>query len=295
MKRTLFSRGRLPVVLTALAVLGGLSPARAQRPVPQLSCQLYNAALIGFSPYEEADAIPCVAGAVPKGWPKALTLEAPVRALGGAGIGPIRAALFEFPRSVSIPATMDRLAKEAGLSRLDNPQQSITGFVKHPDASRGAMVFCGTSGAASSSVTDSTATSRLMFLLWTPDRESMDACRTSQPREFTPPLVIPELTAPAGVKLTPGGTGSSNDRIESTARLDTAYTAEQLLVHYARQLRAAGWTVSPSSARSEGIAIRQLAAKDKKGEQWRGVLMILTAAREREVTLKMVRDSRDEY
>lgn len=289
------SRFRAAILLAALWTLHTPRRAAAQLPSQQLSCQLFNATLATFSPLGDDDTVACVAGATPKGWLKSLTPGTPVRVVGGGGFGPVRVALFEFPLSLNVATTMERVAKGAGLSRLTHPRIASGGFVKGSVVPQEVLTFCGNTGAVIANVVDSTPTARLVSVIWSAEPGVLSTCRTSEPPEMSAPLAVPALTAPAGVRLTPGGSGFSNEHFETTARLDTSYTAEQLLAHYARQLRAGGWTVAPSSARGDGIAIRQLATRDARGEQWHGVLMILTGVREREVTLRMVRDRKDAY
>jgi hypothetical protein len=290
------SHFRLWLALVGLGVPCAPSRVAAQLQSQQLSCQLYDATFRSFSPLgDDEGLVTCVAGATPRGWPKALTPGSPVRVVGGGGFGPLRVAVFEFPRKQSVGATMERVAKTAGLSRAEKGSIPGGGFIQGSVVPQGALAFCGASGAVIANVVDSTPTGRLVSVLWTSEREALSTCRTAEARESSPPLAIPILTAPAGVKLRPGGSGFSDGHIETTARVDTAYTAELLLAHYATQLTAAGWTVTPSSARGEGIALRQLTTKDSQGELWHGALIIITGGREREVTLRMVHDRKNDY
>ncbi|AZI44089.1 hypothetical protein EHF33_14330 [Deinococcus psychrotolerans] len=56
-------------------------------------------------------------------------------------------------------------------------------------------------------------------------------------------LTLPKLSAPKGSTVNLSGTGNSSDGITQNARIETKLSRQEVINHYAAQLRQAGWTL----------------------------------------------------
>jgi len=59
-----------------------------------------------------------------------------------------------------------------------------------------------------------------------------------------PGLMLPKLSAPEGSTVTPASSGSGDDSVTQSARIETKLSRQAVMTHYAAQLRQAGWTLA---------------------------------------------------
>ncbi|MEO7455100.1 MAG: hypothetical protein ABIY52_02485 [Gemmatimonadaceae bacterium] len=232
-------------------------------------------------------------GTTPEGWRAALTPPAPAVVVGGARFGPLTLTVFELPRSANVALLIDSTIARSGMTLGKGPSAlpGMSAFtIASPSVSR---TYCSKSGAASVTQVDSTPTTRLIAVAITADPNSSMACHPEAAEMAAmsrAPLQVPPLRAPPGASASQGNSGYGSDNLEVSAHIDTTFTPEELLTHYGKQLSSAGWTVSPTAIKGDDIAIRRLTTKDKQGNEWRGVLMVLTGVRDRQLTIRMVKD-----
>jgi hypothetical protein len=283
------ARARATVALLASVVA---APAlRAQGEPATIPTVLASALLGGIG--EIAGAGPhFVVDRVPPSWPSALVPPAGARVVGGVTFGPMRMAVFRYPRAVDPIASFEPVAKRAGFKPFDT-RSDVPGFAleRRPEPA----MFCGDSGSLAIVRIDSTATMRTVGVTIMRDREAA-GCGTGAMetvKERGAPLQIPTLHAPRGVAVRPGSRGWSNDSMELSAQLDTTLSADAMLAHYSAQLTAAGWKALGAPARAEGMAAQQLSTRDASGTDWRGAVFVITVGDRRDVLLRMVRALRE--
>lgn len=86
--------------------------------------------------------------------------------------------------------------------------------------------------------------------------------------------VLPTIRPPAGARQSVEGASGGNDRVISTARLETALDLSTLAVHYHTQLEYGGWERT-DAGESGPIAWSAWTFTDEQGEPWRGLFFIL--------------------
>lgn len=109
------------------------------------------------------------------------------------------------------------------------------------------------------------------------DREKLGPSPLPPPGARMPPMPpIPQLHVPEGATSEGGGiTGRGRDHWESSTRLQTPRSAQDLVAHYSAQLQQGGWTpVSRASGR--GMATQTFRVQDPTGQTWHGVLLAVT-------------------
>jgi hypothetical protein len=116
------------------------------------------------------------------------------------------------------------------------------------------------------------------------------ACRAGEPaRDRRAPLKIPSLRIPPGATVQSVGGGWSDSYVETSAQLDTTTSAESVMNHYAAELAAAGWTVAPRTLMDADVAVRAVSTRDAEGKEWRGLLLLMSGAGRRDLTLRVVK------
>jgi hypothetical protein len=288
MIRQLPSAACTHATLVLLASLAAAPTLRAQREPATIPTVLVNALLGTFG-----DALGAgphfIVGRAPDGWPRAMAPAAEVHVVGGAATGPVRLAVYRYPRSTDPVASYVALVSRAGFKRYE-PAPSENGFVSQSGGSTRDM-FCGDSGIVTIRQMDSTATTRtLAVTIVKPNRSfrcsSPSVMQSAQRKE---PLTIPPLSAPRGVSVQPSGHSWFEDRMELSAQLDTTMSASAILSHYTAQLTAAGWQAVRAPSLADGVAAQQLSTRDPSGAEWRGALLVVTVGDTREVMLRMAR------
>lgn len=233
-----------------------------------------------------------VVGRVPSDWPAALAPSASAHTVGGVAVGPVRIAVFSYPRAVDPIAAYRSVVTRAGFKRYD-PATADEGFVAQGVPT--VDTFCGASGTVAVMQIDSTPRTRtLAVTMMTAEGSSGCSSRlVTPPSQSREPLTIPPLRAPRGVSVQPKRRAWSDDSEELAAQLDTTMWADSLLTHYAAQLTAAGWKAVRAPSVADGIAAQQLSTRDVSGSEWRGVLLVLTVGDRRDVMLRMARSPRE--
>lgn len=77
-------------------------------------------------------------------------------------------------------------------------------------------------------------------------------------------LRLPDLEPPPNAVVRGGGAGGSPDHVETDADIESPATSEEIFLHYARQLAAAGWVEEGRSAVDE-VAIGRWRTQDEEG------------------------------
>ena len=277
--------------LALLASINGAATLHAQAAEPQsIPTSLAKSVIGEFG--SMMGGLHFVVGRTPTGWPSELTLPAPAKLVGGGTLGPVRTTVYEFPSASDWVSVIDAQLRRLGFAHAESPLSGMRqGFVA--DGQSGpAHAYCGTLGAVVVMQLDSTTTTRTISVVFNPDREGSGMCssRPMAARPFQMPLTLPDLHPPRGVMARMAGTNASSGSMETSIRLDTTLTADSIATHYAAQLTAAGWQVARSSLAGDGVALRQVSMHDDKGDEWHGVILVLTSMSQREVTLRMVKD-----
>ena len=235
------------------------------------------------------------------GWPAGLVPPAPATLVGGSALGSIHVLVVSYPRGANALAAVGAHLLESGFSAPSPAAGGDTsehGFVREstsPAVTVG-RIFCGkTGGVMGIQPVDSTATTVTISMVYVDGAGLSSACNgnPSGIGGSKPPLAVPVLFPPAGVAAQPGGSGFSDVSIQSSARIDTTFSSDALLAHYSRQLTSAGWQVNKVPANGDGVSGVQLTARDERGQEWRGALVIFTAAGQRQLLLTMMRDRKE--
>ncbi len=272
--------------LTAVLVAAVAPPSRAQRDNPPTIPTVLASALVnGFSSVL-GESFRFVVDRVPEGWPRALMPPASLHTIGGVAIGSLRVAVFSLPRSADVTGGYLALLTRAGFKPFITPQSS-GGFVS---ATAELTSFCDDSSMVSVVTVDSTASTRWIAVTHASGSMSTgcDAGGAANVRAASS-LDLPRLRAPRGVTVRTTSSGEGSTHVETTAKLDTSLTVDAVIAHYAAELATAGWTVSAKPLVGDGVAMRQISVRDKKGADWRGVLLLITSGDTHELTLRMTK------
>jgi hypothetical protein len=271
---------RAAILTFALAV-----PSGAQQNPASVPTVLVTALMGGFSWMMESKPVFTV-DRPPAGWPNELLPAPPLRSVGGMTLGMLHAAVFSMPRRADAGvyvAQLERLGYKS-MSQLT----TASGFVSAVEAAAPPM-YCKGPDAVAVMAVDSTATTRWISVTRYTGAMA-GACRAGEPgRERSAPLKIPLLRSPPGATVQEVGGGSSDNYVERRAQLDTTTSAESVMNHYAAELASAGWTVGPRTLMDADIAVRAVSARDAEGKEWRGMLLMMSRAGRRDLTLRVVK------
>jgi hypothetical protein len=233
-------------------------------------------------------------GEPPDGWPSVLKPASALRVVGGTMMGPMRSAVYELPFKGDAVASIEAQLLKTGFTRAKpwygQPSRGFTSSAPEPGEMH---AFCGTIGAVGFGQVDSTKTTRTIAMSFMTDKQMSPGCSDRMDGVdilHNMPLKLPPLRAPRGVSVTPGGMSSSGESFETNVRTDTTMSAQELLAHYAKELSLAGWQVVRSPILGEGVGIQQVSAKDDKGNEWRGMISVVSSSSRRVVTLRMLSD-----
>ncbi|MEP6617679.1 MAG: hypothetical protein ABJE47_00130 [bacterium] len=234
-----------------------------------------------------------VAGRAPEKWPASLLPLAPATIIGGAMVGPIATAVFGYPAGTSATQSYGALLKGAGFREVAGSPVSWDGdhgFAPNRPNSFRSTSYCGKNGAVGITTTDSSQSGTVIAVSFAGGSELEGPCGGTPQPDRTPPVNIPLLTPPHGVRTETAGNSWGNDNVEVSARVDSTLASDAILSHYAAQLAAAGWQVTAKPAVGDGIVVRQVSTHGRGGEPWRGLLMVITGNSDREVVLRVMRD-----
>jgi hypothetical protein len=263
----------------ALALMLAAPVAHGQRQT-MVPVALANALWGGFA--SETGMVPrFTVGRAPADFPRALIPGAPWTVVGGVEFGPLRATLFEGPGSRDLATEYSALVTRSGYRRIVFGDET-GGFM---DRQRPSM-YCADSTLVSIMPGDSTATTRTLLVHWVP---SSQGCADGRTEGRHAPLEIPTLRAPTGTRAFRRGSAWGEDYVEQNAQLDTTMSVAATIEHYTRQLVAAGWTVVGRPLLDAGTGMQRLAMRDEKGTQWNGILAVITAGEQRDLSLRMAK------
>ena len=266
--------------LIALALMFAAPAAHGQREPTMVPVALVNA-LWGNLGSETGMAPRFTVGRAPADFPRTLVPGAPWTIVGGVNFGPMRATVFEAPRSHDLAAEYEALVTRAGYRRISFGDVA-GGFV---DRQRPNM-YCADSTLVSVMPGDSTATARRLLVHW---MSSSQGCVDGRTEGSHAPIDIPPLRAPSGTKVFRGSSGWGADNIEQSAQIDTTLSVAATLDHYTRQLVAGGWTAVGQPLLDGSSGMQRLSVRDGKGTDWNGVLLVITTGEQRDVSLRMAR------
>jgi hypothetical protein len=228
-------------------------------------------------------------GTLPDRWPTTLVPPAPTTVMGGMSSTVGAVAIFHFDTTrAAATSALEQLLADAGWRRPQRPRTD--GFQAAPIND----LFCRDSLRLFERPADATASGSVLRVTVTKETEG-GGCMPRPEREGTntADLTLPTLLAPPGVTVSGSPGFGFREMLQATAQVfGTAVGVDSLRSHYVRQLVAAGWTASAPVA-TDHAAVQLLDAKDSKGKQWSGSLMVTTHANRREVALRMDRNDAD--
>jgi hypothetical protein len=282
----MISYRRAAIALMATIIAAPMLPAQVSGP-KMIPTVLARAMLGDFG--EMMGGIVFVVGKSPDRWPKSLIAPAQARIVGGGKFGPILTTVYEYPSQGDAAGSFESLLLKTGFKKAEARGFSRQQGFASSTGSAAPHSFCGDAGAVGFQQVDSTKTVRTIAVVFVADKESSSTCST-RPQNDPAALKLPSLRPPAGVNVTPGGTGSSSTNLETSARVDTTLSVDEVLAHYVKQLVAGGWKAARSPVVGEGVALQEVSARDDRGEEWSGALVVMTSHSQRNVTLRMLRD-----
>jgi hypothetical protein len=218
-------------------------------------------------------------GTLPPGYPATLVPSGPVRIVGGMTAGDQIIAVFaDSTRRLS--AILEQLFEHAGFTRP--PPSPGSGFM---GGSGPYSFFCKDSVMVSAEPLS--GTERNVARVNYRRLRGRSACPTRDPAPSAGQLRLPELTPPAGVRVTRSNGGGGGDGVNSSAEMTgTALSPSAVIAHYATQLVAAGW-IAEAPAVSERVAAQFFETKDASDAPWEGVLMAVGSGTAITVSLSM--------
>jgi hypothetical protein len=167
---------------------------------------------------------------------------------------------------------------------------TTTGFAS---AFYGRTFFCRDSASrdsASVSVTSVPGPLRSAVHVTYRQRSSMSCSAEPAPPPSLEMLVLPSLAPPPGARSEGGGSNADSRRVSANTRLIAATLVPAAVVaHYATQLSAAGWTMSPA-ADNPRVAVQPFQARDRSGKSWNGALVVVRNGAALDVSLTMQRE-----
>jgi hypothetical protein len=220
-------------------------------------------------------------GALPRGYPPTLIVDARAHVVGGMSTNDQIIAVFA-DSSRRLAPLFDDVFERNGFTRPPAPRNSgFTGRLEPYE------FFC--SDSASVAAEQLTGANRdLVRVTYRPFR-GPDRCPITPPSPIPEQLEIPSLTAPAGVRVIGGGGGGGTSEVNSRAQVTGSnLVPSTILAHYARQLTAAGWR-GKSPAVGDRVAAQYFEATTLKGSVWDGVLMAVGAGDTLDLSLNMER------
>ena len=280
--------------LALAAGVTGLPLAVAAQDARQQPAQVPIAlvsALVGSRFTGGPNAAQIFVGAAPNGIAAADLPPKPVSILGGMSSGGYRTVILVYPATDSAPsASYMKFLESSGWAHPKMEFQR-SGFIEANELRMRPTTLCRDSAHVTilrvSGAPSGSTWLRADFYA----ERGMGIC-TARPRtDYTQELVFPALEAPPGSRTvgTSGGGGSPDTRGISTT-LQSALTPSQVLTHYAAQLAKSGWTIG-APLTGDSLSAERVSARDTKGNEWSGVLTVVSAGGESHVALQMAKRS----
>ena len=279
------------VSVLVIASMHVAPPACAQAPAAQLPAPLVGALMAGVRGETPSQGAYYV-GALPPGWPTALTAAGSATVVGGMSASGQLVAIFADTTRRFLAAYIAQL-ESAGWKEPEPPD--FGGFRQASPASRGFQSsgyqggqLCRDSAGVAARPVPGAERGAFVHVMY---RRIDPGCqRTHFPPVHDASLELPALRAPQSARgAAGGGSSSGGSSINAATRFtDTTLSASQVVAHYSAQLVAAGWTAS-DSASHERIASQAFDARDKDDHPWSGAITVIATAGLREVSLLMTR------
>jgi len=274
-----------------IATMHAAPRAVAQTSATQLPAPLVAALMAGARDGTPSEALYYV-GALPPGWPAALTATGSASVVGGMSASGQLVAIFADTTSRFLAAYLTQVER-AGWNEPPSPE--FGGFRPASMPSGGfqssgyriALLCRDSAGVVASPVPGATSGAFVHVMY----RRVDPGCQPSRfPAVRNSMLELPALRAPQSARgAGGGGTSGGGSSVSTETRFtDPTLSAPQVVAHYSRQLVAAGWTVS-DSASHDGIAVQAFDARDKDGHPWRGAITVIATDGLRDVSLVMTR------
>lgn len=274
-----------------IATMHAAPRAVAQTSATQLPAPLVAALMAGARDGTPSEALYYV-GALPPGWPAALTATGSASVVGGMSASGQLVAIFADTTSRFLAAYLTQVER-AGWNEPPSPEfggfrpASMPSGGFQSSGHQGGQLCRDSAGVAARPVPGA---ERGAFVHVMYRRTDPGCQRTHFPPVHDASLELPALRAPQSARgAAGGGSSSGGSSINAATRFtDTSLSASQVVAHYSAQLVAAGWTAS-DSASHERIASQAFDARDKDGHPWSGAITVIATAGLREVSLLMTR------
>lgn len=280
MSEPLHGRHARPFLL-ALAALATTVPADAQTPEPEMvPLELVQVLSRGGSAPE------VLVGRLPEATARLLPLPEDSRVIGSLVHGPFSASAIADPGSpATVQAEWVARLLEAGWTRFERPSRG--GFESGIDMG---LQFCrGDSTSVSLGIYPNPRGGSYVHVSHPrTHRYSICATRSRQDRGMESP--IPSLEPPAGSVHMRSGSGGSDDEWDAHTRIDSDLPVDELVAHYATQLREHGWEPLGRTS-GQGVATALFRVPDPEGDAWHAVLIGSTpsADADRFLFLRLIR------
>lgn len=290
-RHRIMASARGVVAILVIASICAERPVCAQASAAQLPAPLVGALMAGARGEPPSEAAYYV-GALPPGWPTALTAAGSATVVGGMSASGQLVAIFADTTRRFLAGYIAQL-ESAGWKEPEPPD--FGGFRQASPASRGFQSsgyqggqLCRDSAGVAARAVPGAERGAFVHVMY---RRIEAGCqRTVFPPINSGMLELPALRAPQSARGATGGgsSGSSASITAATRFTDTTLTASQVVAHYSAQLVAAGWTAS-DSASHERIASQAFDARDKDGHPWSGSITVIATDGLRDVSLMMIR------
>lgn len=281
---------RVYVVVIALTILGTSGGAQRQ----PATIPTVVAAAMTWQPLFPFEVTPEYFDArTPPDWPSDL-VPSGARVIGGGSMGVAsffrtRVAVFEFSAASDPIDALRTLVTRAGYARFEPHEAKTEGFVPtEPQAGAGPTRYCNASNLVTFRPVDSARAPRVIEVDLLDGEAARQSC-TDQARPADmrhPPVTLPALTPPPGVKISGGGgTSWSGNGGEARTEVYTSMSADSVLGHYAGQLVAAGWKREGRTVAADGIAVQRFSFHQNDAN-WSAALMVFAAGDKRDIRIE---------
>lgn len=264
-------------LVAVLASLSGATPLRAQASPDSLIPRRLLTALFGAIGWADPSSFDLRVGQAAGGLP-ASAIPPGAEVMGSLVFEELAVTVVVVPMSAvdAIALVRSRLASD-GWTPAPPPkprEPEGRGFVNRDDEQADiANLFC-RGDATVRVVASAQLPQRSQLALLHQMHQQYSAC-TGDPKRQTPwaDLPVPALYPPPGARTQGTSSGGGGDSWESSARIVSAMTADDLLAHYGAQLETAGW-VARSRAASPVMGSQLWATKDGLGQTVFGLLTV---------------------
>ena len=269
-------------LLLALAALATTVPADAQTPEPEtVPLELVQVLSRGGRAPE------VLVGRLPEAIARQLTLPEDSRVIGSLVHGAFSVSAIADPGSpAAAQARWVARLLEAGWTRFERPSRG--GFESGPEMG---LQFCrGDSASVSLGISRNPRGGSYVHVTQPRARRHSICATRSGPDPWMRGSPIPPLEPPPGSVHIGSGAGGGSDEWDARARIESDLPVDELVAHYAAQLRAHGWEPLGRTS-GPGVATALFRVRDPEGATWHAVLVGSTpsADADRFVFLRLTR------